>query len=252
MNDDIKSAARVLDMLELFSTRCDGLSLTEVARGLNLPKSSALGLLRTLSRRGYLVRDDEDLYRLNDIVRRDGFARHGRLLRVSPPVMRELADAVGETVILGMTGDRGVVRLIAKEAANRDIRFDIDLPRQVPAYCTAIGRMLLSAKDDGGVRAALSRMTLNQHTDRTVTDIDRLVALVADARAHGVAIVEDEFALGGTGIACLIPLAPDHTHAALNIGCVSARFPAVREKLVGALTEAAARIGAAIGPDRAP
>ena len=251
MNDEIKSAARVLDMLELFSARCDGLSLTDVAKGLDLPKSSALGLLRTLSRRGYLVRDDGDLYRLNDMVRRDGFARHGRLLRVGPPLMRDLADTVGETVLLGMAGDRDVVRLIAKEAASRDIRFDIDLPRQVPAYCTAIGRVLLSVKDDDGVRAALSRATLEQQTERTVTDIDRLVELVAEARATGVAIVEDEFALGGTGIACLIPLAPGHAHAALNIGCVSARFPATRGDLISALTQTAGRIAAAIGPDRA-
>src|ERR1700712_57570 len=104
MTGEIKSASRVLDMLELFSTRCDGLTLTEVSKGLALPKSSTLGLLRTLHGRGYLVREADDVYRLNDIVRRDGFARHGRLLRVGPPIMRALADELGETVILGMTG----------------------------------------------------------------------------------------------------------------------------------------------------
>jgi hypothetical protein len=40
MSDEIKSAARVLDMLELFSARCDGLTLSEVARGLELPKAA--------------------------------------------------------------------------------------------------------------------------------------------------------------------------------------------------------------------
>jgi DNA-binding IclR family transcriptional regulator len=61
MSDEIKSAARVLDVLELFSARCDGLTLSEVARGLELPKSSTLGLLRTLHKRGYLVREGDNV-----------------------------------------------------------------------------------------------------------------------------------------------------------------------------------------------
>jgi DNA-binding IclR family transcriptional regulator len=73
------------------------------------------------------------------MIRRDGFARHGRILRVAPPVMTTLAAEAGETVLLGMPDAAGMVRLLAKSSPS-DIRFDIELPRKVPAYCTALGR----------------------------------------------------------------------------------------------------------------
>lgn len=50
----VKSAARVLDILELFREAEGDLGLTEVARKLSLPKSSAHGLVNTLVARGYL------------------------------------------------------------------------------------------------------------------------------------------------------------------------------------------------------
>lgn len=250
MTDEIKSASRVLDMLELFSTRCDGLTLTEVAKGLCLPKSSTLGLLRTLHVRGYLVREADDVYRLNDIVRRDGFARHGRLLRVGPPVMRSLADKLGETMLLGMMGSAGMVRLIAKEASPRDIRFDIDLPRQVPAYCTAIGRVLLAAQSDEKVAAAFAAVRREKLTDQTIVDEGALFAKIGEVRDSGFAIVEDEFALGGTGVAALIPLAPDQPLAALNVGCVTPRFHANRDTILTTLKTAANAIGGSMQPDR--
>lgn len=250
MSDEIKSASRVLDMLELFSTRCDGLTLTEVAKGLCLPKSSTLGLLRTLHVRGYLVREADDVYRLNDIVRRDGFARHGRLLRVGPPVMRAMADKLGETMLLGMMGSAGMVRLIAKEASPRDIRFDIDLPRQVPAYCTAIGRALLAAQSDAKIAAALAAVPREKNTDKTVIDADALYEKIAEVRATGFAVVEDEFALGGTGVAALIPLAADQPLAALNVGCVTPRFHANRDAILTALETAVRSLGSSMQPDR--
>ena len=251
MTTDIKSASRVLDMLELFSTRCDGLTLTEVSKGLGLPKSSTLGLLRTLHGRGYLVREADDVYRLNDVVRRDGFARHGRLLRVGPTVMRALSDRLGETVILGMPGAPGMVRLIAKEAADRDVRFDIALPRQEPAYCTAIGRILLAAQGDEAIDKSLAAVPRKALTEATITDLDAIRNRIDIARNDGVAIVVDELVLGGTGVAVRIPLEPGQPLAALNVGCVTARFEGNREAIVAALHESAQEIGAAMRPDRA-
>lgn len=251
MTDEIKSASRVLDMLELFSTRCDGLTLTEVSKGLALPKSSTLGLLRTLHGRGYLVREADDVYKLNDIVRRDGFARHGRLLRVGPPVMRALADALGETVILGMPGAPGMVRLIAKEVASREVRFDIDLPRQEPAYCTAMGRILLSVQDDVQTAKALGAVPPRKLTDATLTDEGAIRARIAEARETGVAIVQDELVLGATGVAVMVPLSANQPLAAINVGCVSPRFEANREHIVAALKETALALGDSMQPDRA-
>src|SRR3546814_8855339 len=73
MNDSVRSASRVLDLLELLAGAEDGLSLAEACERLGAPKSSTLMLLRTLAGRGYAVRGDGDRYRLNETFRSGGF-----------------------------------------------------------------------------------------------------------------------------------------------------------------------------------
>ena len=56
MNTSVKSANRVLDILELFASSERPLALRDVASILGLPKSSTHMLLGTLEQRGYMVR----------------------------------------------------------------------------------------------------------------------------------------------------------------------------------------------------
>lgn len=246
MNNDVKSASRVLDLLELLALEQQGRSLTSIAERLGLPKSSTLGLLRTLVGRGYVAREPDDRYRLCNAFRAEGFARHGRLLGVAPAIMRKMADELGETVILGGLASAGTVRLLAKEVAGRDIRFDIELSRQLPAYCTAIGRILIAQLGDDEARDILGAAPRKGPTSSTITDKAALWDRIEQARSTGVAIVEEEFALGGTGVATLIPGSAGNPKAALNIGCITARFHERREEIVAALRRGAEEIGAAL------
>ena len=52
----IKSADRVLDIFEMFNEGCNGVSVMDVVRALDLPQSSTSELLSSLVRRGYLTR----------------------------------------------------------------------------------------------------------------------------------------------------------------------------------------------------
>src|SRR5260370_15308401 len=50
----VKSADRVLEILEMLSKHPVGLSITELSAHLNFPRSSTHGLVQTLVKRGYL------------------------------------------------------------------------------------------------------------------------------------------------------------------------------------------------------
>lgn len=64
MNGPVKSAARVLDILELLSSRTDPMRLNEIVATMGIPKSSAYGLISTLVVRGYVAKDSADRYTL--------------------------------------------------------------------------------------------------------------------------------------------------------------------------------------------
>lgn len=69
MNDNVKSAARVLDILELLFRSEEPMALKDLVSILALPKSSAHALLRTLQSRGYVERDAAERYALAESLR---------------------------------------------------------------------------------------------------------------------------------------------------------------------------------------
>ena len=247
MNDSVRSASRVLDLLELLAGAEDGLSLAEACERLGAPKSSTLMLLRTLAGRGYAVRGDGDRYRLHADFRSGGFGWGGqaaRLVAVAEPVLRELADTIGETAILATLTDKGMVRLLAKAVTHENIRYDIDLGQELPAYCTAIGRVLLAQMPREARAPFLDRIDPVAVTPHSLTDRAAIEARIDEAAREGISVVAEEYALGGTGAAVPIRLADGRVVGAVNAGCISPRFVGKEEAIADALHAAASAIAA--------
>ncbi|MBB2972298.1 IclR family transcriptional regulator [Mesorhizobium sp. RMAD-H1] len=242
MNDENRSAGRVLDVLEHLAGRPDGASLTEICAALELPKSSAHVLLRTVLARGYVTKDRSERYVLNEVFRTYGFGwgghRHAHLIAVANPIMEELAAAVGETVLLG-TVEGGVVRTLSKVVADQVIRYDVSLSTPSPYYCTAMGRVVVAFSPESQRDLRLLSTEREKHTDKTVTDLHTLRRIIERVAEDGYAIVEEEFVVGGTGIAAPVFGKNGEVVAVLDIGCVSARFEANRERLIEALLSSA-------------
>jgi DNA-binding IclR family transcriptional regulator len=101
---NVKTALRVIEIIETFARERRALSLSELARLLAVPASSCLALIRTLTSLGYLY----------ETARRQGYYPTGRLLAMAQQIARhdpvldrvhgtmsELRDATGETIVIG-------------------------------------------------------------------------------------------------------------------------------------------------------
>ncbi len=254
MNDTVKSAARVLDILELLLRNEEPLALKDLVSILDLPKSSAHALLRTLQARGYVERDAADRYALNESLRRSPSWIGGpeaHLAAMARPIMEQLRDELDETVFLGVRGARGDVKVIAKSVSRAPIRYDSDSPGLRPAYCTGMGRILLAFWDKKSTDAYLMRTRLRAHTPRTVTDANRLRAILAKVAADGYAVLEEEYVLGGSATAAPVFGGDGTLVAALNVGIVSARYPAARSRIIKGVVRAAGAISQRLGYRRA-
>ena len=250
MNEgEVKSAARVLEILE-FLTRCDApVALADVVSGLRLPKSSAHALLRTLVLRGYVERDGAERYALAPAFRTGGWVggRDGHLAAVARPVMEQLRRDLRETVILGARGVGGDVRIVAKLVSPEQVRYDTDIHGLRPAYCTAMGRVLLAWWEQRALDGYLARLRPRAITPRTVTEVPRIRALVDRVRADGFAVVEEEFAIGGSGAAAPVFDGSGRLVATLNVAAATRRFPGARRRIVDAVVRGAQRIGQRLG-----
>jgi DNA-binding IclR family transcriptional regulator len=254
VNDNVKSAARVLDILELLSRAEEPMTLKDLVTVLGLPKSSAHALLRTLQSRGYVERDAADRYALHESLRQSPGWTGGpdaHLIAVARPVMDRLRDDLDETVFLGVRGNRGDVKVIAKAVSRAPIRYDSDNPGLRPAYCTAMGRVLLAFWDKKSADAYLLRTRLRPYTPRTVTNVAKLRAILARVVADGHTILEEEYVLGGAATAAPVFGGDGTVVAALNVGTVSARYPAARSRIIAGVVRAAATISQRLGHRRA-
>lgn len=231
---EVRSAGRVLDILQFLQTQAGPKSLSAIATALLLPKSSTLLLLRTLVTRGYVIRTRNDLYHAT--IR---LALHDRLVEVARPVMREVCAETRETVLLGVLASSGRVRALAKEVSPQDLRYDADLAPLRPGYCTAMGRVLLAGLPPEQQAQLLGVTPLKPFTPHTVTEPDALRTLLGDVAAKGYADVDEEYAIGGAGVAAPVRDAHGGVIAALDIASVKARFNLVRESLTRAAVDAA-------------
>ena len=252
MNPEVKSAARTLELIEYLARCAEPVSLKQIAAELGYPKSSAHGLAQTLVSRGYAIQDSSDCYLLVHGRRQNAAARarEARLLSVAHPVMQALRDRSGETVLLSVRAGDGGIKRLGKCVSRQAEHYDTDLDGPAASYCTAMGRVLLAHWEPEAVEGYLARTRLVAYTPFTVTDPGRLREIFARVRQEGVAVNDQEFVAGASGIAAPVHDGEGQVMAALNLGTPAARFHRRREEIVGAVKQAAAEVNSHLGHSR--
>jgi DNA-binding IclR family transcriptional regulator len=248
MNSEVKSAGRILDLLEYLSRRQEPVTLSRIVHDLGFPKSSAHALLQTLAARGHLAQDAAGRYVLVETSHGFPFRQHEEPLVVTAwPFMEALRDRSGETVLLSTMNAHSEVRRLAKCVSNQAIRYDVNMDAAIAPYCTATGRLLLAHAHPDVREDYLSRVQLLTYTRYTVTDPQRLRSLLEKIRHDGYALNDQEFVTGSTGIAAPIRDRLGNVIAALNLGTLTSRFLERRELLILMVRSAAHEISRALG-----
>ncbi|TCR86021.1 IclR family transcriptional regulator [Rhizobium sp. BK376] len=249
MNSEVKSAGRILDLLEYLSALREAVSLSQIVQHLKLPKSSAHGLIQTLAARGHVVQDSTGRYMLVEASRHGfPFRRHEEPLVVTAiPFMERLRDESGETVLLGTMNAHCDLRRLAKCVSHHPVRYDVNMDAAIAAHCTATGRVLLAHAPAEARDAYLSRVRFLSYTRYTITDVEQLREVLIRVRRDGYAINDQEFITGSTGIAAPIFDAEGNAIAAINLGTLTSRYVERREELLLMLRSTADLISRALG-----
>lgn len=186
-------------VLRLMSGLHRAASVTEVAAGLALPKSTVSRLLRHMAEAGLLERDPASLlYRPGLLL-----LEAGRLACHDAPLCDRLEAALGDlTQLTGHTGyisvlDGSDVIVLRVSPGTQALRLVTFPGHRSPAWATSTGRALLARLDDAAVaeRLATVRYELPANAPRSLADVlDRL----APIRRDRFAVALDE-TLEGTG-----------------------------------------------------
>lgn len=243
VNEAVKSADRVLDLLELFAGAAEPMGVSQVSRLLAIPKSSAQALLGTLAARAYLVRTGST-YELARDFRRDGWVGGAvaRLVKIAVPVMQRLAAASGESAFLNVLLPNGELRYVAKAVSPNVLRYDAPLSNTRPAYCTSSGVVLLGYLTPWQLEAYFAQVKRDRKAPQTATERRALVASLQRAREQGYAELCDAHIQGASGVAAPVFNGSERPVAALSLAAPTPRFVQRRMVLRKQLVAAAAAL----------
>ena len=253
MDGPVKSAARVLDVLELFAASTGPLGVSDVARKLGVPKSSAQGLLTTLAARGYLAREAA-AYALPEELRSGGWVGglRARLVALVEPVLQRIAHDCGESAFLAtLAGNQ--IQYVAKSISPHEVRFDASLSQLRPVYCTSTGLVILAHLEPAVADGILRRTKITKVTPNTVTDRNAIDRMIERARQMGYAEMRNANLLGASGVAAPIFGPRGEVLAALSIGAPTSRYGKIRRRLAETVVAEAAALSRLFGvkPDKA-
>lgn len=245
-----RSAARVMDMLDLFFNMRDGLTLTDISTKLGMPKSTAHGILQTMLRRGYLTWDPRTkIYSIG--LRAVALAQASPVLQTirtrARPYLERLAASLRETVMLGAYEADSVV-CVDTVPSPEPVRFTVQLGERRPLHGTSLGKLYLASLGEEEARRLLEELGLERLTDQTITSADAMLAELREIREAGYAVNRSESIEGVYSFG-----APVYAHggalvAGMSVVGGSERLLQKADAIVPELLTAARRLSEELGP----
>ena len=237
----VKSADRVLAILDLLADTGPQ-SFAEICDGLELPRSSAHGVLGTMERHGYVVRRS-GRYALGRRVWEVAQSWGGLDLRaLVRPAMLELVALTGETVQAAQLEGVDAHYFEVCESPH-PVKLSSRPGARLPAHASGVGKTLLASLDPAEARRRLSLVELPALTSRTLTDLDELLAELARIRKRGYSTDDEEFARGLRCVAMPVRSTSGEVVAAVSVAMPEPRYSrAIATRNRAALAETVASI----------
>lgn len=192
----ITSVKRALDILEMFLDGTDSISMPEIASRMELPRTTVHDLVHTLLACDYLERVEGRPHRfvlgLRVFEMGSAYSAKLDLTEIGRTIAKKVSAACDETVQMAVLDGTEAV-FIVREDSSHILRLVSMVGSRLPAHCTAVGKMMLSALPDERLSALykdgndLPGMTAN-----SITSIGRLEKELAEIRKRGYAFDDCE------------------------------------------------------------
>jgi IclR family transcriptional regulator, pca regulon regulatory protein len=249
-----QSLERGLAILGCFTPKRPVLGIADIADELGMSRSTTHRYVITLVALGYLEQGASRKYRLGLRVTDLGMAALNStgLREHAHPYLEELRQRTSYTTSLGVLDAADVLyvdRVRSFRRGQSKIDLNLHVGSRLPAYCTAIGKLLLANLPEGEQRELIGKMKLSKRGPNTITSKKALREELDEVLAAGFAVDDEEYAPELYAIAAPVRNEAREVVAAVNLAAHSSMISL--EELVDALgphlVSTADRISARLG-----
>ncbi|WP_081927423.1 IclR family transcriptional regulator [Halobellus rufus] len=213
----VKTADNIIDIIDVIDAN-DGATVTDIAKSVELAKSTVHEYLYTLTDRGYFVNKDGTYY-LGLKFYKHGLSARDRynILDVVEPTLDQLAEETGEAAWF-IVEEHGKAIYLANALGDYAVQTHARVGQSEYLHCIATGNVILAHMPPERVSEIIERYGLPAKTPDTITDEDELHSRLADIREDGYGTIRGEAAKQISAIA--VPVFTEQDNLAGGI-CIS-------------------------------
>jgi IclR family pca regulon transcriptional regulator len=212
----VEALAKGLAILECFGAGNSEMTLSEIARLVNLSPAAARRSLITLHALGFVGQTNKRFHLRPKVMSLgSAFYFSARIDELLQPELRHIVGKFGDASSVATLDDQDVI-YIAHYSVQRARRASAVVGARYPAHATSLGRVLLAGLPDPQLDEYFEHLQPVALTTRTVVSAEELRRKVYKARELGYATTVDQLDYGITAIAVPIRGKGGGTIAALN------------------------------------
>lgn len=194
---EVQVLDRSLDIIEIVAATQQGLGISQIAEKTGLPKATAHRLVTALCTRGYLQKDHGNTYQVGIklIEVASYYINELELQTEVRPYLKEIVQQLNLTAHLGVL-DKDKVVYVEKQDLFSRFGLYAQIGYRIPAYCSSMGKCLLSALSEEKLSETLQGGSFVRFTANTITDFKALKQELQKVRNRGWAIDDQEERIG--------------------------------------------------------
>ncbi len=197
------SVKKAFQILKLISDTDGGLGISDLAKRLEIGKSTVHGITSALEALGTIIRDPTTKrYILGLTLLELGRSAYSQidLKDLVRPVMEDLMEKTQESVFVGVLNGERVTILDIVES-KQDLKMTSTRGTTIPLLAGAVGKVFMATMSDEKAREIIGKKGLSRFTEHSITDPEAYLQAVRMAREKGYATDYEEYILGVRAVA---------------------------------------------------
>jgi len=204
------SVKKAFDILKVISSSRGGIRLNEIAKALDIAKSTVHGIIAMLEEVGAVRKDASTRkYELGITLFELGKKAYSQinLREVARPILENLMTSVQETVFLGIiNADKERILVLDVVECSHDMKITSPVGTTLSLFAAAPGKAIMACMNQDTVKEIINRKGLPRHTDNSITDPVLFMKEIEKVRENGYAMDFEEYMSGVRAVAAPLNL----------------------------------------------